>query len=339
MIMIIMMMMIIIIFYIKIYYYIMSLSIFTWNICWECMTGTNKGSAAVLGKQCYDATIKKTNSSTICLDNVVDILNSLNDYDFIALQEAANWDIIYNKLINKKLKYIHTNFEFVHLVTFYNYNKIKIIGIISGLLNDTSGYDIRPYHIVFCYDKINNKYIIFINLHNGHGLKYKQDNLQDKFNKNINNIIKINKDGNYNNSQKDNYQTFTYIEKFLNDDIYTIIVGDFNDNYGYNYYKGFKPFNKTSLFIKDIIVSSGGLIPPLTCCDTNPLNSKYHSYGDYVLYSSNFISNINNKLYDLDKKLYSDHLPIYSILQYKIISFKNKYLKYKNKYKLLKNNT
>jgi hypothetical protein len=302
------------------------------------MTGTNAGSARILGEQCRKNTIH--GNPSICLINVVEILNSLDNFDLIGLQESANWDIIYNKLINKNLKYIHSKYGIVNIVIFYNCTKIKIIAIKSGIFNIDPN-NIRPYQIIFCYDLISNKYLIFINLHNGHGKNYIKDKLQDKFNINEN-IMKILDDGNNNYLNCQLYETDKYndIKEYFDNDINIIMVGDFND-YGENFFSGFKPFEKTSLKIKDIEVSTNNLKPENTCCDVLPFKNgkipydskNYNRYGDYILFSNNLIPFINNKIYNLDpSKLYSDHLPIFSILNYKDDIFKNKYLKYKKKY-------
>lgn len=308
----------------------MSLNIFTWNISWECMSGTgDKGSAKILGKKCSDATTGHINGKgpTICLNNVVDIINSLCNIDIIALQESKYWDIIYSKINNNKLKYIHSKYDFVDLVTFYNYTKINIIAIKCGILN-TDPKDIRPYHIIFCYDKINNKFIIFINLHNGHS--FDKDYLEKKLS-DINKIMLINKYSsnlNYKNCQNYLNDNIDEILSFYNKNPYIIAAGDFNDA-GYNFFYGLNPFKYISKIhlINSIIINSNNIIPPNTCCDINPLSQNkksydiknYSKYGDYILFSENFKTIVNNQVYTLDNnKLYSDHLPVQTILQYNI---------------------
>ena len=314
----------------------MSLNIFTWNIYWKAMSGASNGLPNELGFKCSITTKEnhistpKGGGPTICLNNVVNILDTLDNIDFIALQESKHWKFIYNKLKNKNLRYVHHKYKYVDMVTFYNYKKIKIIAIKCGILNNYSD-DIRPYHIIFCYDNNNNKYIIFINLHNGHIYNgFNKLNLETNLSNNIDKIMLIDKynlDKNFENCQDYLNKKFKTIQKNFNENTYTIVVGDFNDNYGQNYYKGLKPFSKTLYSINLINVTTNNKKPPYTCCDDNPLQKKnpyntinYLSYGDYILFSNNFDPIINNNIYNLNKlKLYSDHLPVQSILLYKII--------------------
>jgi hypothetical protein len=297
------------------------------------MTGNENEPGGILGRNCK----KKTNpidteTHTQCLLNVVDVLNSLDNYDFIGLQEAANWKAIYDRITNVHLKFIHTKYNNVELVTFYNSSKINIIAVKSGFLNPNPDVDIRPYHIIFCYDKISNKHIIFINLHNGHNKDdFSKTKLQNKF-KEYNLIMKTleqHQNDNYDNCQDKEIHEFDLKSNF-NENTFIIIVGDFNDHNGEHFYRGFKPFKKTDLNINNIIVSINGLKPKKTCC----LDNNYNNYGDYILFSNNFEPYYNNKIYPLEKsKLYSDHLPIYTKLFYDNDDiYINKYLKYKMKY-------
>ena len=289
------------------------------------MTGSNFGSGAELGIQCKqgmqtsDHTVSSTNP-TICLLNIVDVLRNLTNIDFIALQEAANWDVIQSnlQLTHPNLKIVHSSHTVggitAHIVTFYNINKIKILAVKSGVIGDSRSRDIRPYHILFCLDINVNKYIIFVNLHNGHEISL--NTLQTNLSANINSGMLIEDNGNadYVNCQS-YYNNITPIFDNFNN-AYAIVCGDFNDN-GNQYFKGLELFTDSLDNITQINVSSAAKTPPITCCST-VINERHHRYGDYILFTDNFIADINNEIHPINQtKIYSDHLPVQTILTYK----------------------
>jgi hypothetical protein len=73
------------------------LKVLTYNVCYECMTNSSSGSAGALGKLCTFTT-KDGVKVTSCAVNIAKAIDDISDYyggehpyDFVALQENANW--------------------------------------------------------------------------------------------------------------------------------------------------------------------------------------------------------------------------------------------------------
>lgn len=265
------------------------MNILSWNICW--------------------------NFKNKSLSNIINTITK-SSYDFIALQEAIDWEIIYKGLNNKNMGIVHHYFlnknnAKVELVTFYNYIKYKIIAIKIG--NIMHKNDIRPYHIIFCKNRITKQFYIFINLHNGHNVTI--DYLQNKLSQNLNKLIIVK-----NNRKKDfininlNYETEFNICSLFNDinKIKVIVVGDFNDFGINNYWKGLQPFKNSNLIhLKNILVDTRGYKPPNTYFLLNNIS-------DYILTSHNIHYEDYTKQNYIPKEVIlpsSDHFPIKSICE------------------------
>jgi endonuclease/exonuclease/phosphatase family metal-dependent hydrolase len=283
-----------------------NIKIFSWNVCWECMTNSSYGSARELGKKCIN---------NICKNNILNIINNLinDEYDFIALQEASNLLNDLNKFPNYGIIHVNQNPE--ELITLYNTKKYIVNAIKYGEIMDN-----RPYQIIFLYDNYNKKNIIFINLHNAHlrdknyknNIIYLETMLSNELNLGIIN------DNNFNNFINiQNINQNKDISLFFDKDAYVISAGDFNDHDNGKYFINFRPFSQSNTILKDIILSTKGIKPPNTCCSTHvpPYDLyKFRLYGDYILFSNNFDIFKNNEIF-YNNKITSDHLPVYAILQ------------------------
>ena len=74
--------------------------VLSYNICWQCMTNTSKGSAPTLGAECtcteYEEDTKSC-AETVCTEDMARLIEATPadygtaNYDFVALQEASNW--------------------------------------------------------------------------------------------------------------------------------------------------------------------------------------------------------------------------------------------------------
>jgi hypothetical protein len=238
--------------------------------------------------------MKKSNTAK---DNVLDIIRKLKSesYDFIALQEAS---YIYKDLDKNKYEYIITTVdgkfdknnsksdELNTLITLYDSTKYNVVTMYGNKINR------RPYHIIYFSDIINSKKILFINFHNNHGVQL--DTLQDKLNKKINEFIFTNKISNIDN---------------------IIICADWN----YDYKELLLKINNTKKKI-----GNNNTLKPKTCCHNEnklldySIKTPMFRPGDYIFFSDNFNVIINNELYSIDQnKIYSDHLPVHTILEYK----------------------
>jgi len=331
----------------------MSIKILTWNVSFGAMTGSEKDkSAAPLPEKCREKGefLYKGVKYTQCLNNVVETIDSHNYfYDFIALQEASNWNIIFSKSVKLKTMggYVHHLAELEDMVTFYDNIKYTLLAVKVGNLVPGNG---RPYQILFLQDNIEKNYYIFINLHNGHFVSKKQ--LVNALSNNIN-IGFITNESNIHLDLTNQMLDEVDISNIITDKNFKVIIaGDFNDHAKYNYWRNLYPFSKTIFQnLKNIQVKANNLPPPSCCISVNLFfNKKKRNikkniiFGDYILVSDNLSVVIDNRVlsnFNNDTSIFptSDHLPVEIILNtYDTTSiYKQKYLKYKQKYIYLKN--
>jgi endonuclease/exonuclease/phosphatase family metal-dependent hydrolase len=142
------------------------MKVLTFNICWEAMTlnkqnlKRNGGHAKYLGEKCV---LNKKGDATVCLDNIVKMIDQTKTYDVIALQEALNYQTLIKKSDTlKKMKYYKSRSGKEILVTFYNKHKYKLVkGYSSEFVKG------RPFHVIVLESK-SGKQIVVVNLHTGH---------------------------------------------------------------------------------------------------------------------------------------------------------------------------
>jgi endonuclease/exonuclease/phosphatase family metal-dependent hydrolase len=350
----------------------MSLRILTWNISFGAMTGLDLDKTSIpLPEKCREKFIvdEKGISITQCLFNVVNTIDESaksKPYDFVALQEATNWDIIFSK--SKELQrmggYVNHLANFEDMATFYDANKYTLLAVKVGNLLPGNG---RPYQILFLQNNNDKSYYIFINLHNGHEII--REELEQKLSADLH--IGFKSSANLNNLKID--VDLVDLSDIIKDkDFKVIMAGDFNDHGHYNYWRELRPFSQTSFVnLKDLIVKATSA-PPLTCCAPINLpmvrNTDEHIYydkisrnirkersgydtmfGDYILVSENLSVVVDNRVlldfeYNAEEFPTSDHLPVEIVLTSKTdpkspngdVKYKEKYLKYKQKYLELK---
>jgi hypothetical protein len=341
----------------------MSLRILTWNVSFGAMTGSDLDKTSLpLPAKCREKGEFLYNGSnyTQCLINVVNTIDSQNySYDFIALQEASNWNIIFSKSIKlqKMGSYVHHLADLEDMVTFYDNNKYTLMAVKVGNLLPGNG---RPYQILFLQNNEDKSYYIFINLHNGH--KISKEQLEISLSNNIN-IGFIPSKCNIQIDLVKQSDVDRDISDIINDKNFKVIMaGDYNDHGKYNYWRNLHPFSKTIFQnLKKINVKANAL-PPLTCCapinlflnkelnyDGKKRNIRKDRYrydtmfGDYILVNENLSVVVDNRVllnfnYDGNTFPTSDHLPVEIVLsaEYSSSNYKEKYLKYKKKYIYLK---
>lgn len=265
------------------------INILCWNVSWGSMTkNTNDITAKYLADYCKDISDNKTSK---CLENVsqfIDESGKRKKYDFIALQEATNWELIKkNSKLLSQMNYLHHKNTNEDLITFYDQSKYK-------LLDFNRKMESKNHQIMFFYGILDSNYYILINLHIGHRIPIEK--VERMISKNMEKNFKVNND-----------------IKFK-----VIVTGDFNDHGHSDYWKGLKPFKYTKFTnLKKIIVSCPE--PPLTCCvgrtSIRKGNNEDTMYGDYTLVNEelkfvkpnyiprNFIKNA--QIFPT-----SDHLPV-----------------------------
>jgi hypothetical protein len=283
-----------------------SINVLSWNICWQAMKGEAKGSAPILGGVCARREFNSRTKLNECSTNVSKLIDSLIiDYDFIAIQEAAKWEAIYNQ--SKKLQamgYVHHRIgSSSDLVTFYNKNKYEAKAVVSYTIihNAKRG---RPYHIIYLQHRITLEFYIFINLHNAVGVT--KDDLERQLSSKCHKFFEITKT-----EQKHAEQLKNRIQPRWSMTNYNVIVaGDFNDQGSMNYWQGLFPFKHTNIpILKDIVVKCEPE-PPKTCCrEMENTNPPY--IGDYILVNSSLAIEKNNYI-PKSEHLFpsSDHLPV-----------------------------
>jgi hypothetical protein len=146
------------------------MKILSFNVSWESMTG--KKSEWGLCNNKTDRSNPKHYMN--CINNVANLIDDNGDYDFVSLQEAANYKkIIDNSKILKKMNNHVGISGKEEIVTFWN-EKYKLLNYIDG--DFESG---RPYNILIF------RQLIIINVHLGH---YNKEILYNKLRKPIGNI-------------------------------------------------------------------------------------------------------------------------------------------------------
>ena len=161
------------------------LKILTYNVCWECISGSNKGSSIIYANKCSKT--KKINNKNLCYRNVANIA-SYKKFDIIGLQEG-NLGLAKNiiKKLGNNYKIIFSKSCKEHSIIIYNSSKLKKTGkVISGQLEECGR--------AFLYQKfvdLKNNEIIVGNFHGPH-LEYDWiTKYIFKLNKLVNNTSKI----------------------------------------------------------------------------------------------------------------------------------------------------
>jgi len=257
--------------------------VMTYNVSWESLESVNSGR--------LDMTHCKVKDINLCVDNIAQIIgkigikkNNSNLFDFIALKEINDsknqWVSLQNKmnpLLLSKMNVEFTKIGKAGIITMYD-KKYSLITKIEG--NLSTGNDIRPYHIL-----VFNQNIIFINLHMPH--QKQNESFKIIYNQ-IKKIIQIN-------------------QKLIN---YKIIMGgDFNNNNPIE----FKYYQKISQLFEIKLNQEPN---KLTSCCTNISKSTYQKTYDHIFSNLQYLTYYTLEPIDYfesnDKKMMSDHLPIFA---------------------------
>ena len=257
------------------------ISIFTYNVCWECMTGFSseqagiKASALELGKKCYPEK---------CKNNIINLIKSRND-DIILLQEWV--DNSYKKENYEKILH-STGLE--KMLSLINTNRFDIIEK-NNLAFTTS----RPMSIIYLKDKKSEEEIILINIHNSH-----HNTLKSKLERKIPNVLK---------------KYFNITSKSKLDNLRFILAGDTNrtESNPNDIEKNGNNFNlelklELDLGIKRTINLRANASQE-TCCDSKN-GKRFNKISDFIFDSK---KSANNKVVNIEG-LASDHLPVEAVL-------------------------
>ena len=311
----------------------MYIRVLTWNISFGAMMGSDKDESSLpLPQVCREKGEFKFDKTGInytqCLNNVVQTIDTSaldEPYDFVALQEASNCDIIFSKSteLQRMGGFVHHMGDFEDMITFYDEQKYNLLAVKVGNLLPGNG---RPYQILFLQNTQDMSHYIFINLHNGHGTS--RERLEEKLSANINRGFIPRRVHNHIGPGDSDTNDISQIIKTINEkDVKVIMAGDTNDSGYRDYWKNFKPFNNTQFQnLKSLEVKSNR--PPFTCCapmrDCPPVPirraiSDDTLIGDYILFSPNLSVVHDNRVllgveYDATIFPTSDHLPVEIVL-------------------------
>ncbi|VBB19042.1 endonuclease/exonuclease/phosphatase family protein [Yasminevirus sp. GU-2018] len=310
------------------------IKVLTWNVCWGCMsadhTSKHDMTAYNLSTKCENDRVTNAGQH-VCLPNVVDSIDTFTEsYDFVALQEAKNWEDIQNQ--SNKLKVmgvVHHALYIgpaknvkVDLVTFYNRNRYRLLALKTGNVVPGDG---RPFHIALFSDLASGERVIFINVHNGHGVS--RSALEAKlasFSEGVD--VSTLPSGPMQGVVKDADKAVVLsISKLVEFDKPTtvILAGDLNDHANIGYWRGLNLFSSDPVKnIQNTLIKSS-TEPPKTCCNpwgNGPIRSgknQEKTLGDYIIAS--LTHDLSQKTpdnfeYDANKKPTSDHLPVEAVL-------------------------
>lgn len=316
----------------------MSIKIYSWNICFGCMYSNEKSSLDKTAKQIsnYCKERHDITGENVCLNNVVKQMSKYK-YDFIGLQEATNYNLIYDKLqqIYPSYRYTYSKCGPEEMITIYDSDRFELDYVTVGELDLVLKG--RPYQILFLTEKATNKKFIVINLHPPHsfydenGQKiHNKDKIKLQFSKMLSKELPASYFNNKLTNNLDNIQNTDNILSYINNfasEFNTIVMGDFNDHTHYDTWQNFKPFFSSDLKIKDINVNSI-VQPPNTCCvgNSNLRKNKGEdfTYGDYILIDTEKMEYIKNNqipilstFFDATTNPTSDHLPVFSEIKIK----------------------
>lgn len=275
----------------------MAIKVLSYNICWECMSGSSEGSAGKLGQNCIKITKNKINFTT-CAENIATQIDNFSEYyggannsfDFVGLQESKDWQTLYKlSPALSKLKAVEGK-----VISLYDGNKYTLEKAINSQFEPG-----RPIQILIFKEKV-----IFVNLHAPHASSYPKQSLKQYLENKLSSALKLG----LNDDKK--------IDELREHRI--IVVGDFNDHHSSLFndlQKGeFAPFREARLTTPVFLpyVDKNDL---LSCCSQSiPYKHPPRFLSDYILDSKpkKSMKSIRLKVpsnYDYDL-ISSDHLPI-----------------------------
>ena len=243
------------------------IKILSYNVFWRAMKTNNAHNKCLNNK---------------CLLNVVNFIDSNSLYDFVGLQEAANWDLIQRKSkVLSKMTAFNYKPGIEEIVVFYD-DKYLLDDSIVGWLEDTG----RPFVILFFRQKI-----CLICMHAGHSGDFY------KFDTYLKNIITVN----YADSKK------IILNKLATYNI--ILMGDLNTELKNR--DQYLIFNNRFYNVPRMLY---GINKNKSCCSGTNLDAKVYLAYDHILST---YQNIKSSVYHITNA--SDHLPIIAIIDTNII--------------------
>jgi len=131
------------------------ITILTYNISWESMTGSKPDW--VLCSNNVDT--KHPKHKNVCVNNISNVINE-NPTDFICLQEAANYNLLISQIPHmQKMKYKEHKSGLENMVTFWDPKKFTFSKVVCGEFETG-----RPYMAIYS----NAHKLCVVNVHFGH---------------------------------------------------------------------------------------------------------------------------------------------------------------------------
>lgn len=152
--------------------------VLSYNICFQAMCHSARGSASTLGGKCEWIVVDQL---TICAQNMANFLDGVpqaygyDNFDLVGLQEAnkvkfmkaaASKSLDQLEMIYSQSAATH-HANKMHMASFYNKQKYTLIDVACSQFN--SHHTDRPFHILILEDVKTQEKIVFINVHAPHG--------------------------------------------------------------------------------------------------------------------------------------------------------------------------
>jgi endonuclease/exonuclease/phosphatase family metal-dependent hydrolase len=142
---------------------VQSLSMLTWNICYQCMQGKPEGTVK---RACPKTQVSSiAGPITVCELNIASFINANGPYAVIALQEASEWESLQQLIapVTQAMRAIAYQPGLEAMVTLYD-SGWKLEASIMSYMKDRG----RPMMLLFFSNAI------IVNLHPGHGRDFYQ---------------------------------------------------------------------------------------------------------------------------------------------------------------------
>jgi hypothetical protein len=336
------------------------INVLTYNLCWGCMSANEKSqydrTAEYLALKCQR--VHQQTGQHQCANNIINniamaFMENTNTgiCDILALQEATNWQLVYDGLRKHtnagrhgfaNLGYINhltrtDTGALAEMCTLYNRNRFRLTQVSTGDIGNG-----RPFQIIRLWWLEYHRELVIINIHNSHhgSANVIQSALGNPDTHNIFTNIPPNgclDAGIWVPTRSSTRGNIPSSQNTIGTKTLILFMGDTNDHGNFKLWHGFQPLTtvlglsntKTTTSQLGKVSSQSRKPPVSSCCapvSKSPhlrtrVNKEDFTYGDYILASDNLKYLKNNIIptcgLNHNATLYpaSDHLPILAIIR------------------------
>jgi len=273
------------------------IKVLSYNVSWEAMTGK------------WPICDKYQNKDyTICLHNVITFINDNKPYDFIGLQEVADWNNFSSQINLPNMTCIYHTYDVnvAQMATYYDNNKYHLDDDMS-IINTFMANRGRLLTILFFKEQI---CLINVNAHHGKDILNFDQYLEDTLKSTDGNRLSGTRQVPclvYTKSTLLPYPLSTGIIQTIKNKLKTyeiIILGDMNYDF---------PIVTTHIILSNPYFNTprilNGLNTTASCCDTQLQGNVTHP-ADHILSTNKNITSVTKKI-----QMASDHLPVIAHIQ------------------------